>query len=98
MTISEKDHDVIFELYKLCSAVLPEKNTWSIDEISQRLFIESESSKNTKISKDRLKEILKELEQKQAVIFVNGFEVVNLVEPKLLELANASKAKKNKME
>lgn len=42
----------------------------------------------------RLKEILKELEQEQAVIFVNGFEAFNLVEPKLLDLVNVSKSSK----
>lgn len=42
----------------------------------------------------RLKEILKELEHEQAVIFVNGFEAFSLIEPKLLDLVNVSKSSK----
>lgn len=88
--ISSDDDDIIFELYKLSSVVLPEKNTWSIEEISKRLLIELKLTKEIEIL-DRLKKILKTLEDKQAVIFVKGFEAFNLVEPKLLDLVNPSK-------
>ncbi|CAN5888952.1 hypothetical protein BH23THE1_BH23THE1_24590 [soil metagenome] len=59
----------------------------------ERFIIESEITDKSEIV-DRLKEILKELEPKQAIIFVNGFEAFNLVEPKLLELVNVSKSNK----
>lgn len=36
---SQEEEDVIFELYKLRSTVLPEKNTWSIDEISTHIYL-----------------------------------------------------------
>jgi hypothetical protein len=90
MSIREADNDIIFELYKLCSAVLPEKTTWSINEIAVHLSSNLKLTSKTEFV-DRLKQILKELEQKQAVIFVDGFEAFNLVEPKLLELVNDSK-------
>ncbi len=91
--ISNQDLDVIFELCKLSSVVIPEKNTWSLDELLERFIIESEITDKSEIV-DRLKEILKELEQKKAIIFVNGFQAFNLVEPKLLELVNVSKSNK----
>ena len=94
MSIREEAHnDIIFELYKLCSAVLPEKTTWSIDEIAVHLSSNLELTTKKELA-DKLKQILKELEQKQAVIFVNGFEAFNLVEPKLLELVNDLKSSK----
>ena len=89
----EADSDIIFELYKLCSAVLPEKTTWSIDEIAVHLSSNLELTTKKELV-DNLKQILKELEQKQAVIFVNGFEAFNLVEQKLLELVNDLKSSK----
>jgi len=82
---------IVYEIYKLRSAVLPEKNTWSIDEISERLSAEYQISRSE--LDDRLKVILKELEDKQAIIFINGFKAFSLVEPKLLEFLNASKSK-----
>jgi hypothetical protein len=91
----EEDDEIIYELYKLSSVVLPEKNTWSIDEISLHLSTtESNIPKKTEITVFRLKNILKKLEGKQAVIFVNGFKAFSLVEPKLLELVNVSKSRK----
>ncbi len=92
MTIIE-DNDVIYELYKLCSAVLPEKTTWSMNEIAVHISTNLMLTNKTELVY-RLKEILKELEQEQAVIFVDGFEAFNLVEPKLLELVNVSKSSK----
>jgi hypothetical protein len=91
--ISNQDLDIIFELYKLSSVVIPEKNTWSLDELLERFIIESETTDKSEIV-DRLKQILNELEQKQAIIYVNGFQAFNLVEPKLLELVNVSKSNK----
>ncbi|HKU84351.1 MAG TPA: hypothetical protein VJP58_09945 [Candidatus Nitrosocosmicus sp.] len=38
---------------------------------------------------------LKKLEEKQAVIFVNGFTSISLVEPKLAELVDVSKSNQN---
>lgn len=70
--------------------MLPEQNTWFIEEISKRLLIELKLTKEVEIV-DRLKKILKTLEENQAVIFVKGFEAFNLVEPKLLYLVNPSK-------
>ena len=91
MSNREADNDIIFELYKLCSAVLPEKTTWSINEIAVHISSNLKLTSKTELVDNRLKQILKELEQKQAVIFVDGFEAFNLVEPKLLELVNDSK-------
>ena len=90
---SEAVDKIIFELYKLCSVILPEKNTWSIDEISTHLSTTEPNLSKTELV-NKLKVILKELEEKQAIIFVNGFEAISLVEPKLLELTNNSKSTK----
>jgi len=95
VTNRENDNDVISELYKLCSVVLPEKTTWSMNEIAVHISTNLKLTNKTELVY-RLKEILKELEQEQAVIFVDGFEAFNLVEPKLLELANVSKSTKKK--
>jgi hypothetical protein len=87
--MNSQEEDVIFELYKLRSTVLPEKNTWSIEEIITHISNNSTLSKNELV--DKLKVILDKLEEKQAVIFVNGYKAINLVEPKLLELVNISR-------
>lgn len=96
MTRNGQEHnnyEIIYELYKLSSVVLPEKNTWSLDELASRLcMIESNLSKTELV--DKLKLILNELKEKQAVILVNDSKVYSLVEPKLLELVNLSKSGK----
>ena len=92
--IGLNDDDIIYELYKLSSVVLPEKNTWSIDEVVSHLAADGSSLEKTRIVTGQLKNILKNLEEKQAIIFVNGFEAFNLVEPKLLELVNDIKSSK----
>jgi hypothetical protein len=90
--MSSEENDTIFELYKLSSVVLPEKGTWSIDDIFAHLHPNSKLQKTETI--DRLKVILKKLEEKQAIIFINGFESFKLVTPKLLELMDVSKLNK----
>jgi hypothetical protein len=90
MMININNDDIIYELFKLSSVVLPEKNTWSLNEILERLIIDSEVTNKIEMSA-RLKKILKDLEEKQAVVFVNEFEAISLVEPKLQELVNLSK-------
>ncbi len=90
--MNDDDHDTIFDLYKLSSSVFPEKNTWSIDEIYEHLYPKSKLH-DTEIV-EKLKKTLKKLEEKQAIIFINGFEALNLVEPKLLEFVSVSKSSK----
>ncbi len=90
--MSSEENDTIFELYKLSSVVLPEKGTWSIDDIFAHLYPNSKLQKTEIV--DRLKVILKKLEEKQAIIFINGFESFKLVTPKLLELMDVSKLNK----
>jgi hypothetical protein len=90
--MSSEENDTIFELYKLSSVILPEKGTWSIDDISAHLYPNSNLQKTEIV--DRLKVILKKLEEKQAIIFINGFESFKLVTPKLLELIDVSKLNK----
>ena len=92
--IELKDDDIVYELYKLSSVVLPEKNTWSMDEVLSHLDADGSRLKKTRIVIGQLKNILKRLEEKQAVIFVNGFDAFNLVEPKLQELVNDFKSSK----
>ena len=92
--IDLKDDDIVYELYKLSSVVLPEKNTWSMDEVLSHLDADGSRLRKTTIVVGQLKNILKRLEEKQAVIFVNGFDAFNLVEPKLLELVNDLKSSK----
>ncbi len=81
----KQPNNLVFDLGKLCSAILPEKQTWSIEDIYNELYGASEIEKEEAI--ENLKKILKDLERKGAVIFVNGFESIKLIEPKLLELA-----------
>ena len=90
--MSSEENDTIFELYKLSSVVLPEKGTWSIDDIFAHLYPNSILQKTEIV--DRLKVILKKLEEKQAIIFINGFESFKLATPKLLELMDVSKLNK----
>jgi hypothetical protein len=90
--MSSEENDTIFELYKLSSVILPEKGTWSIDDISAHLYPNSNLQKTEIV--DRLKVILEKLEEKQAIIFINGFESFKLVTPKLLELMDVSKLNK----
>ena len=91
--MSYDDSDIIFQLYKLSSVILPEKNTRSIEEIYEHLYPQSNLHKPNLLS--RLKMTLKKLEEKQAVIFVNGFTSISLVEPKLAELVDVSKSNQN---
>ena len=87
--MNSQDEDIIFELYKLSSTVLPEKNTWSIDEISAHISSKFKLSQTELVEK--LKVVLNKLKERQAVIFVNGYKAINLVEPKLLELVSNSR-------
>ena len=82
------NNDIVFELYKLCTVTLPEKNTWSIDEIYDHIFSKSQLQKTETI--DELKETLKMLEEKGAIIFADSFNSINLVAPKLSELFDSS--------
>ncbi|MDQ4073373.1 MAG: hypothetical protein M3162_03610 [Thermoproteota archaeon] len=75
----------------MCSSVLPEKSTWSIDEIYNKLYGDSENEKQKTL--ENLKAGLKRLEEKGAVIFVNDFESISLVEPKLFELVGMDGSK-----
>jgi hypothetical protein len=84
------DSDIIFQLYKLSSVILPEKKTRSLEEIYKHLYPQSSLHQADLLS--RLKMTLKKLEEKQAVIFVNGFTSISLVEPKLAELVDVSNA------
>ncbi len=77
-------NNFIYELHKLCSVILPEKVTWSIDEIYNQLYHDDKNEKQQTM--ETLKKDLKSLEEKEAIIFVDGFNSINLVEPKLLEL------------
>ena len=87
--MNSQDEDIIFELYKLSSTVLPEKNTWSIDEISTHISSKFKLSQTELVKK--LKVVLNKLKERQAVIFVNGYKAISLVEPKLLELVSNSR-------
>ncbi|MBA3750323.1 MAG: hypothetical protein H0X03_05425 [Nitrosopumilus sp.] len=84
--MNQLDNNIIYELHKLCSVILPEKTTWSIDEIYNQLFQDPKYEKQE--TTEILKKQLKSLEGKEAVIFVDGFNSINLVEPKLLELVD----------
>ena len=82
--MNQLDNDIIYELHKLCSVIFPEKANWSIDEIYNQLYHGSGHEKQETL--ETLKKNLKILEEKEAVTFVDGFNSINLVEPKLSEL------------
>jgi hypothetical protein len=88
--MSNDDSDIIFQLHKLSSVILPERNTRSLDEIYKHLYPQSNFQKSDAMH--RLKMTLRKLEEKQAVIFVDGFNSISLVEPKLSELVDVSKS------
>ena len=44
--MSNDDSDIIFQLYKLSSVILPEKNTRSLDEIYKHLYPQSNLQKS----------------------------------------------------
>jgi hypothetical protein len=81
---SIKINDIIQELYKLCTMVLPEKTTWSIDEIHTRIY--SNKSVDKSQSFQTLKQELTRLEDKGAVVLVDEYQSITLVAPKLSEL------------
>ena len=76
-------NNIAYELYKLCSVKMPEKTTWSIDELYDHLCTHSSEEKS--ITLQGLKDELKGMEEKGAVIFVDGFNSINLIAPKLSE-------------
>lgn len=39
-------NNITYELYKLCSVKMPEKTTWSIDELYDHLSIDSSTEKS----------------------------------------------------
>jgi hypothetical protein len=88
--MSNDDSDIIFQLHKLSSVILPERNTRSLDEIYKHLYPQSNLQKSDAMH--RLKMTLRKLEEKQAVIFVDGFNSISLVEPKLSELVDVYKS------
>jgi hypothetical protein len=64
--------------------VLPEKATWSIDEIHTHIY--SNKSVDKSQSFQTLKNELQRLEVKGAVILVDEYRSIRLVAPKLSEL------------
>jgi hypothetical protein len=89
--MNQLDNDIVYELHKLCSVIFPEKANWSIDEIYNQLFRDSEYEKQETL--EILKRNLESLEEKEAVVFVDGFNSINLVEPKLSELVENPRQK-----
>ena len=87
--MSKDEDDIIFQLYKLSSTILPENNTRSIDDIYKFLYPKSRLQKSELF--DRLKVTLRQLEEKQAIIITDGFKSISLVEAKLSELVDVSK-------
>jgi hypothetical protein len=85
--MSANEQDIIYELYKLASVILPEKSDWSIDDLYNHIYKNSESKKSEDLQK--LKDILKNLEQKQGVVFKDGFNSIDLIESKLRELTDS---------
>lgn len=81
---SNNNNDIIQELHKLCMVVLPEKATWSIDEIHTHIY--SNKSVNKSQSFQTLKNELKRLEEKGAIILVDEYRSIKLVPPKLSEM------------
>lgn len=85
MNINEQH--IIYELYKLASVILPEKADWSIDDLYNHIYKNSESKKPENLQK--LKDVLKNLEQKQGVVFKDGFNSIDLIESELRELTDS---------
>lgn len=81
------EQELIYELYKLASVILPEKADWSINDLYNQIFKNSESRKSDDLQK--LKDVLKNLEQKQGVSFKDGFNSIDLIESKLGELIDS---------
>ena len=77
-------NNIAYELYKLCSVKMPEKTTWSIDELYAHVF--THPSEKNLITLQGFKDELKGMEEKGAVILVEGFNSINLIAPKLSEL------------
>jgi len=78
------NNNIVHELYKLCTVVLPEKVTWSIDELHSH--INSNKSVEKSHSFQTLKKELKRLEDNGAIILVDEYRSINLIGPKLSEL------------
>jgi hypothetical protein len=89
MTIKKNKDEIVSDLYKLCTVVLPEKSIWSLDELYTSIYNETESDAALPVRMEELKQVLRDLEQKQAVIFVDGFKSINLVRPQLEGLVNS---------
>lgn len=83
---------IIYELHKLSAVVFPEKPEWTIEEIYNNVY--KDSKKYNQGSMENLKNVLIELEKKGAIIFLDGYKLINLVEPQLLELVNVPSMKK----
>ena len=81
---SINNNDILQELHKLCMVVLPEKATWSINEIHTHIY--SNKSVDKSQSFQTLKNELQRLEVKGAVILVDEYRSIRLVAPKLSEL------------
>jgi len=54
--MSNDDSDIIFQLYKLSSVILPEKNTRSLDEIYKYLYPQSNLQKPDLLSRLKMTE------------------------------------------
>ena len=72
--MKQLDNNIVYELHKLCSVILPEKANWSIDEIYNQLFRDSGYEKQETL--ETLKKNFKSLDEKEAVIFVDGFNSI----------------------
>lgn len=81
------EHDIIYELYKLSSTILPEKADWSINDLFNHSFRDSSSKRPEEFQK--LKEVLKDLEKKHAVVFKDDFNSIDPIESKLRELMDS---------
>ena len=89
--MSNDDSDIIFQLQNYVLSYCQKKTLDSLDEIYKHLYPHIKLDKN-QISMRRLKMTLRKLEEKQAVIFVDGFNSVSSVERKLSELVDVSKS------
>jgi hypothetical protein len=81
------EQDIIYELHKLSSSILPEKADWSIEELYNLIFKNTEPKKPEELEK--LNDVLKNLEQKQGVVLKDGFNSIDLIESKLAELIDS---------